>query len=110
AGVFSLNYLKVILDLGVGGVPGEAWLRLTYAVALYVGYALSRRVPALSPFGPVTLFAAHFAAMAAATAFDSDIAVSFAWALLAVMCLVVAIGVDDRLLGRSSFLIFIASA
>lgn len=110
AGVFSLNYLRVMLDLGMAGTPGDGALPTAYAVALYLGYAVSRRVPALSGFGPVTLFAAHIMAMAAATELDSGIAVSLVWAVLAVACLVVAIAIDDRLLGRSSFLVFIASA
>lgn len=109
--IFVFNYFRVIADVSMHAVPGDEWLRSIYAVALYVGYALATRVAILARFSHMLLYAAHLAAMVAAVdIFDSGISVSLAWAVLAVGSLLIAIQRQDRFLGQSSFLIFIASA
>lgn len=109
--IFAFNYLRVIADIEMRSVPGAEALRVVYAVALYVGYALSLRTPPLAGWGRLLLYAAHLAAMVAAIdLFDSRIAVSVSWAVLAIGCLWIAILRRNRFLGQSSFLIFIASS
>jgi len=57
------------------------------------------------------LVAGHIAAAAAAVhIFDSRLLVSISWGILALACLMIALRFKDKLLGKSSLLIFAFSA
>lgn len=82
-----------------------------YAAFLYVGAARGRRALGRHPRPPLLLYAGHVALMVAVVkAFSSALAVSSAWAVLAIALLVIALRAGDRVVGRSSLLIFFASA
>jgi len=88
-------------------VAGGDWLALAYAAELYVGYALARRAALPRAVRGALAYAGHLAAMASAvTLLDSHLAVSLAWATLAVACLGLALQLGDRLLAQSSLLVF----
>ncbi len=60
---------------------------------------------------PLLLVGGHLAAIAAAVhIFDNRVMVSFAWGSLALACLLLALQFKDKLLGKSSLLIFAISA
>ena len=109
--VFALNYQRVVIGAGMGDVPAHQLLALLYAVSLYVAYALVRRMPALDGFATVALYVGHVAMMSAAVQIlDGRLAVSLAWGVVALACLALAFRSRDKLLGKSSLLIFAASA
>jgi len=107
--VFVINLLRSLLHHDLARVPGGDFLALAYAGELYLGYALVRKRFAPLWGGPL-LCCGHLAAMTApAHIFHGRFAVSFCWALLAVICLGTALAVRDRLLARSSLFIFAAA-
>jgi uncharacterized membrane protein len=109
--VFVINYLRVVIGFDVHAVPAHELLALLYAVALYVAYALVRRVPAFNDFATVALYVGHVAVMSAAVQIlDGRLAVSLAWGAVALACLALAFRTRDKVLGKSSLLIFAASA
>lgn len=109
--IFALNYQRVVLGAGMDSVPAHELLALLYAAALYVAYALVRRMPALESFATVALYVGHVAMMSAAVQIlDGRLAVSLAWGAVALACLALAFRTRDKLLGKSSLLIFAASA
>lgn len=82
-----------------------------YAAFLYVGALRARRAQGRHPRPPMLLYAGHVALMVAIVkALTSALAVSSAWAVLAVALLVIALRAGDRVVGRSSLLIFFASS
>lgn len=109
--IFALNYQRVVLGAGLEGVPAHELLALLYAVSLYVAYALVRRMPGLGDFATIALYVGHVAMMSAAVQIlDGRLAVSLAWGIVALACLALAFRTRDKLLGKSSLLIFGASA
>lgn len=109
--VFALNYQRVVIGAGMGEVPAHELLALLYAASLYVAYALVRRMPALDTFATLALYLGHVAMMSAAVQIlDGRLAVSLAWGAVALACLALAFRAGDKLLGKSSLLIFGASA
>jgi len=109
--IFAFNYLRVVTDSDLSGVPAQDWLPAVYALQLYAGYYLTRRMNGLHGVHRLLLVAGHISAMAAAVhLLDYRLAVSLAWGLLALACLLLALWRRDRLLGQSSLLIFAASA
>lgn len=109
--VFVLNYQRVVIGAGMGDVPAHELLALLYAAALYAAYALVRRTPMLDDFATVALYVGHIAMMSAAVQiFDGRLAVSLAWSVVALACLALAFRRGDKRLGKSSLLVFGASA
>lgn len=109
--IFALNYQRVVIGAGMGDVPAHELLALLYAASLYVAYALVRRMPALESFATLALYVGHVAMMSAAVQIlDGRLAVSLAWGVVALACLALAFRSRDKLLGKSSLLIFAASA
>lgn len=109
--VFVLNYQRVVIGAGMGNVPARELLVSLYAAALYAAYALVRRTPALADFATVSLYVGHVAMLSAAVQIlDGRLAVSLAWGVVALACLAFAFRSGDKLLGKSSLLIFGASA
>ena len=109
--IFALNYQRVVFGAGLDDVPAHELLALLYAASLYVAYALVRRLPSLESFAMVALYVGHVAMMSAAVQIlDGRLAVSLAWGIVALACLALAFRARDKLLGKSSLLIFAASA
>lgn len=109
--VFAINYLRVLANANLHVVPAHEALALIYAAQLYAGYYYSRRLPSLKDFGSPLLYAGHIALMGAAVhLFDGRLAVSFSWGVLGISCLAISLVKQDKVLGKSSLLIFAASA
>jgi hypothetical protein len=109
--VFAINYLRVIVEADSGGNADHPLLPLFYATELYAAYFYTRRLPDLKTFAAPVLYAGHIALMGAAVnLLDARLAVSFAWGFIALACLALAFRSRDKLLGKSSLLIFAASA
>jgi len=107
--IFGVNYLRVIFDTDVQGVPARSLLAVAYAALLYVGYLLSRGN--LGNIAVLVLYAGHISAMAAALhLLDQRIVQSVAWGVLALGCLGLSLMQRDRALGQSSLLVFGATA
>lgn len=109
--IFVTNYLRVLAEDGLQVVPAHDLLALIYALQLYAGYYFARRIPTLIAFDSPLLYAGHIALMGAAyQVFDGRLAVSFAWGIIGISCLAIALGKQDKTLGKSSLLIFAISA
>ena len=109
--IFMLNYLRIITGLDRQTVIAPDWLSVMYALELYAGYYLSRRAGTGKGLWPLLLVGGHLAAIAAAVhIFDNRVVVSFTWGLLALACLLLALKYKDKLLGKSSLLIFAISS
>lgn len=111
AGIFVLGYLYALIS-GVEsqGVPNSELLLFLYAAVLYVSYGFFRRNRRSYRWAPVMLYAAHSALLVATLkVFDSGLLISVSWASLAIVLLVIALRLEDRVLGQSSLLIFAAS-
>lgn len=109
--VFALNYLRVVALTDIDEVPDHELLAFLYAAELYGAYYLTRGRSILHAFSVPALYAGHVAMLgAAAQIFDGRLAVSLAWAIVALACLALAFRVRDRTLGKSSLIIFVASA
>ena len=109
--VFVINFLRVLVGVEMDGVTGHAGLSLLYALELYAGYYFVRRLPAMSDFYGPLLYAGHISALAAAVQLSTErFMVSLIWGALALGCLTIALRNNDKLLGKSSLLIFAAAA
>lgn len=109
--VFLVNFLRVVFDTDLGGVPGRPLLAIAYALQLYLGYYLLRAREGSGGLRGLLLYAGHISAMAAALhAFSERIVESAAWGVLALAFLGVSLWRRDRLLGQSSLLVFGAAA
>jgi len=109
--IFMLNYLRIITGLDRQTVIAPDWLSVMYALELYAGYYLSRKVVVAKGLWPLLLVGGHLAAIAAAVhIFDNRVVVSLSWGLLALACLMLALKYKDKLLGKSSLLIFAISS
>jgi hypothetical protein len=109
--VFIINFLRVLADANLSSVPSHTILALLYALELYAGYYFVRRIPALKDFYGPLLYAGHISALAAALQLSTGrFMVSLIWGVLALGCLIIALRSSDKLLGKSSLLIFSAAA
>lgn len=109
--IFMLNYLRIITGFDRQTVIAPDWLSVMYALELYAGYYLSRRAGVAKGMWPLLLVGGHLAAIAAAVhIFDNRVVVSLTWGLLALACLLMALKYKDKLLGKSSLLIFAISS
>jgi hypothetical protein len=109
--IFMLNYLRVITGFDRQTMLAPDWLSVMYALELYVGYYLSRRAGSAKGLWPLLLVGGHLAAIAAAVhIFDNRVMVSLTWGLLALTCLLLTLKYKDKLLGKSSLLIFAISS
>ena len=109
--VFAINYVRVTAGMNVDAVPLHDVLALLYAAELYVAYVLARRLPALDSLAMPALYVGHVALMSAAVQiFDGQLVISFVWGAIALTCLALAFKTSDKVLGKSSLLIFAASA
>lgn len=109
--IFLMNYLRIVTGIDRHTAIAPDLLSMAYAVELYGGYYLARRAEIAKNAWPLLLMAGHLAAIAAAVhIFHDRIAVSLAWGVLALACLMIALNFRDKLLGKSSLLIFAISA
>jgi uncharacterized membrane protein len=109
--IVVINYLRVVTGIEMAEVPGGGLLIVLYAVELYVGYYLIRATSSASLLKEPLLYTGHITAMAAAVhVFADRFAISLTWGLLAVGCLALSLQTQDKSLGRSSLLVFAASA
>ncbi len=109
--IFTLNYLRVVALADIDDVPGHDILALLYAGELYVAYYLTRRMPTLDAFSVPALYVGHIAMLGAAVQlFDDRLVVSLAWGAVALACLALAFRMRDTTLGKSSLIVFAASA
>ncbi len=109
--IFTLNYLRVVALVDVDDVPGQDILALLYAAELYVAYYLTRSISILHAFSSPALYVGHVAMLGAAVQlFDDRLLVSVAWGAIAFACLTLAFRIKDTTLGKSSLIIFAASA
>jgi uncharacterized membrane protein len=109
--IFVINFLRVLANVEMDGVPGDDVLTLLYALELYGGYYFVRRMPALKDFCGPLLYAGHISALAAAVQLSSGrFMVSLIWGVLALGCLAIALRYSDKILGKSSLLVFTAAA
>lgn len=109
--IFMLNYLRVVTGIDRDTVIAPDLLSVVYALELYAGYYLVRRSDTAQNIWQLLLVAGHIAAVAAAVhIFDSRLLVSISWGILALACLMIALRFKDKLLGKSSLLIFAFSA
>jgi uncharacterized membrane protein len=109
--IFMLNYLRIITGFDRQTVIAPDLLSVMYALELYAGYYLSHKAGTAKGVWPLLLVGGHLAAIAAAVhIFDNRVVVSLAWGLLALTCLLLALKYKDKLLGKSSLLIFAISS
>ena len=109
--IFTLNYLRVVALADTDDVPGSDLLALLYAAELYIAYYLTRNLSTLHAFSVPALYVGHVAMLGAAVQlFDDRLAVSLAWGAVALACLALAFRIKDTTLGKSSLIIFAASA
>ena len=110
-GLLLLGLAMLLLpDLLPAAAPAPQGALAAYALLLYAVYFVPRPgVPGSLASG--VLYAAHGATMVLAIRlFDGAIAVSLAWAALAVAMMMLALRREDRVLGQSALVIFGASA
>lgn len=109
--LFVINFVRVLAGVEMAGVTDHKVLTLLYALELYAGYYFVRRMPALKDFYAPLLYAGHLSALAAAVHLATGrFMVSLIWGVLALGCLAIALRNNDKLLGKSSLLIFSAAA
>lgn len=109
--IFLINYMRIVTGIDRHAAIAPDWLSVAYALELYGGYYLARRAETVRGAWPLLLMAGHLAAIAAAVhIFNDRVAVSVAWGVLALACLMMALNFRDKLLGKSSLLIFAISA
>lgn len=109
--VFAINYLRVVLEGGYADGSDHSVLALLYALELYAAYHFARRLPELESLAMPLLYAGHIALMGGAVnLLEERLAVSLAWGALGLACLALAFRLRDKLLGKSSLLVFAASA
>lgn len=109
--IFMMNYLRVVTGIDRSGIMAADLLSVVYALELYAAYYLLRKSGMAQHIWQLLLVAGHIAATAAAVhIFDSRLLVSISWGALALACLMLALHCKDKLLGKSSLLIFAFSA
>lgn len=112
--VFAINYLRVVAEGGYTPMTGHTdhpLLALFYAAELYAAYYFARRLPGLEFLAMPVLFAGHIALMGGAVnLLEERLAVSLAWGAIGLACLALAFRFRDKLLGKSSLLVFAVSA
>jgi len=109
--IFSLNYVRIVFDADMRGIPGRQFLAVAYALQLYLGYCFSLSREALQRWGGMMLYGGHICIMAAALhQFSERIVESAAWGVIALACMGLSLWRHDRVLGQSSLFVFGAAA
>lgn len=109
--IFMINYLRIILNWHLESVPWNSLLSVLFAVELYLGYYFMRRMDSDKKLIYPLLYSGHISLMAAALhLYDSRFIVSLAWGGLGLLCLIVSLSKQDKILGQSSLFVFAVSA
>jgi uncharacterized membrane protein len=110
AAMFALGFLRLLSDEARYEVPLPSLALCLYAASLYAGYWLARRRRETHSPAPLLLYAGHLATLTATVRiFESGLAVSIAWAVLAIALLLYALWREERVVGQSSLVVFAAS-
>lgn len=109
-GLFTVNFLRVLFAFDNTATEHDTLLTFLYALELYVGYFLARQAKAAPNWESFILYAAHVGLMAVALQFfHTPVVVSLAWSALAISALSIAFSLNDKTLGQSSLLVFVAA-
>ncbi len=110
--IFVVSFLQALFGPDAGAeVAMPDLLLVLYAVALYGVYLVFKSRAESILAAPLPLYAGHAALLTASIRLlDSAMAISVAWAVLAILLLVYAIQRLDRTVGQSSLVIFSASS
>jgi uncharacterized membrane protein len=107
--VLALNYLRVLLDRDASLVGGSELLTLGFALELLAAYFAMRRRAGLQPWAAGLLWTGLAAAMRLLwLLLGGGLPASTAWAVLALVTLVLAFRTRDQLLGKASLVVFAA--
>lgn len=110
AALFALGFLRLVAEDSRREIPLPSLALCLYAAVLYAGYWLARRRRETHSPAPLLLYAGHIATLTATVRiFESGLAVSVAWAALAIALLLYALWREDRVVGQSSLVVFAAS-
>ena len=108
--IYGFISLVVHSTTGTKAIPLPNVALLGYAAMLYGGYWLFSRNYRLQSFSIPLLYAGHLALMTATLRIiDSNLMLSVTWAVVAIVLLLGAIKVKDKIIGQSALLIFFAS-
>ena len=108
--IYLVNYLRMLTGFENSAVPLVNLLSVLYALEMYAGYVLVKRTSGFTGLYAPLLSAGHIAAMCAIVRIlDDRLSVSLGWGGLAILCLMLALRRRDKLLGKSSLLIFAIS-
>jgi uncharacterized membrane protein len=103
--LFLVNNARVLVS-DLEGTPARDLLRLCYAAQLWAGFYFLRGDGSMAPIRVLSLYAGHLHALVAAVMLlENRLQVSLVWGGLAVVCLLVALSVRSREIGRSALLI-----
>ncbi|MCA9506479.1 MAG: DUF2339 domain-containing protein [Myxococcales bacterium] len=110
--VFAFGFFEVLTtEPEHTTTPMPELLIALHAASLYVAAMLFRRQREGLFVAPVLLYAGHLALLTATVrVLDEPVAISVVWAVIAVAMLLFAVRRDDRMVGQSSLVIFLASA
>lgn len=109
--IFVPNYLRIIFNTDLHGVPAQQLLPGAYALLLYLAYFFCHRQNNFATMKPLLLYMGHLCTMAAALhLLDEPIMESAAWGLLAIASLGLSRFIDAPLLRQSSLPVFGATA
>lgn len=108
--VYLLGLINVLILPSGADVPALSTLLLLYAAMLYTASWLFFKKPEARQAAHTLLYVAHFTFMLTTTKLlTSGLAISAVWAIFSVALLGIALSRNNRLLARSSLLIFAAS-
>jgi uncharacterized membrane protein len=109
--MFLLNLVRLCMGDGLAQIPAYRILGAIYAVMLYVGYGLTRSDSRWSTISEPLLYVGHLTAMVTAVrTIHEPILQSATWGLLALACMGWSFARREREVGRTSLLIFGATA
>lgn len=108
--IYGFISLVVQSPKGVNDIPLPNIALLAYAVMLYGIHWLFSRNYRLQSFSIPLLYAGHLALMTATLGMiESNLLLSVLWAVIAIVLLLGAIRIRDKIIGQSALLIFFAS-
>ena len=109
--IFTVNYLRIIMNADIETMPAWQLLPLAYALLLYLGYWFFRRNDLIGTATTLLIAMGHLCAMAAAIRLlHEPIVESVAWGVLAIGTLGLSLSVKDKVMGQSSLAVFGATA
>lgn len=105
------NVVRLSVGWKLGQIPVYEALFGLYALIFYAAYWMLKKLGKGGDFQELPLYLGHLLVMSGAVnIFDSRLAVSLVWGILAIVSLSIAIPRHNRMLGRSALVIFAGSA